>query len=64
MVSLKTQFGSDYDAIEIIGKVCLMTPENIHLNSFMFEPIIDMSDRHLRELYQEVAALDKVAAEV
>ncbi len=60
----KKQFGSDYDAIEIIGKVCLMTPENIHLNSFMFEPIIDMSDRHLRELYQEVAALDKVAAEV
>jgi hypothetical protein len=31
--------------------VILMTPENIHLNSFMFEPIIDMSDEHLRKLY-------------
>jgi len=28
--------------------VVLMTPENIHLNSFMYEPIIDMSDEHLK----------------
>jgi hypothetical protein len=37
--------------------VLLMTPENIHLNSFMFEPILDMSDEHLRLLYREALAL-------
>jgi hypothetical protein len=34
-----------------------MTPENIHLNSFMYEPILDMSDEHLRKLYEAVLAL-------
>ena len=34
-----------------------MTPENIHLNSFMYEPIVDMSDEHLRKLCREVVAL-------
>jgi len=27
-----------------LSDVVLMTPENIHLNSFMYEPILDMSD--------------------
>jgi hypothetical protein len=40
-----------------LDRVALMTPENIHLNSFMFEPIMDMSDQHLRELYISVSAL-------
>jgi hypothetical protein len=31
-----------------------MTPENIHLNSFMFEPILDISDCHLKELYNKI----------
>ncbi len=44
-------------AIEIVQKVVLMTPENIHLNSFMYEPILDMSDEHLRKLYKDVLAL-------
>jgi hypothetical protein len=34
-----------------------MTPENIHLNSFMYEPIVDMSDESLRKLYTDVSAL-------
>ena len=46
-----------HPAINIIEKVVLMTPENIHLNSFMYEPILDMSDEHLRKLYGEVTAL-------
>jgi hypothetical protein len=33
-----------------------MTPENIHLNSFMFEPILDMSGHHLATLFREVKA--------
>jgi len=34
-----------------------MTPENIHLNSFMYEPIIDMTDEHLKKLYEDVSKL-------
>jgi hypothetical protein len=34
-----------------------MTPENIHLNSFMYEPILDMGNVHLKELYKRVKEL-------
>jgi hypothetical protein len=34
-----------------------MTPESIHLNSFMYEPILDMSDGHLRNLLKQVRGL-------
>lgn len=45
------------EAIETLDGVVLMTPENIHVNSFMYEPIIDMSDMALRELYSQVKDL-------
>jgi len=48
-------------AIGVVKRVMLMTPENIHLNSFMYEPILDMSDEHLRKLYQEVVSLTAAA---
>jgi len=34
-----------------------MTPENIHINSFMYEPILDMSNEHLKQLYKNVSSL-------
>ena len=37
----------------LIKEVNLMTPENIHLNSFMFEPLVDMSVWRLKRLYQD-----------
>ncbi len=43
--------------IKILGSVNLMTPENIHLNSFMYEPLMDMSNYHLSKLYTEVKKL-------
>jgi len=43
--------------IEVLSKVVLITPENIHLNSFMYEPILDMSDFELKQLYSEVKIL-------
>ena len=49
--------GGNNGDIAILSKVALMTPENIHLNSFMYEPIIDMSDDALRKLYKAVAEL-------
>ncbi|WP_199099898.1 phage infection protein [Dyella sp. ASV21] len=50
-------FGTELKTIEVLQRVALMTPENIHLNSFMYEPILDMSDGHLRKLYSEVVTL-------
>ena len=52
----KELFGSG-PAVETLDRVVLMTPENIHLNSFMYEPIVDMSDESLRKLYTDVSAL-------
>lgn len=43
--------------LKTITEMMIMTPENIHLNSFMYEPIIDMSDLHLKNLYEKVKAL-------
>lgn len=52
---------ADARSVEVIECVMLMTPENIHLNSFMYEPILDMSDDHLRKLYREVKSIESVA---
>jgi energy-coupling factor transporter ATP-binding protein EcfA2 len=50
-------FPKEDEAIKTLRGVVLMTPENIHLNSFMYEPIVDMSDEHLKKLYKAVLAL-------
>ena len=41
--------------LKAVRRVALMTPENIHLNSFMFEPILDMSGHHLKSLFREIS---------
>lgn len=46
------------EELEKLEQVNLMTPENIHLNSFMYEPILDMGSSHLRALYADVKALN------
>lgn len=53
----RQMFPTELAAIGVLQRVALMTPENIHLNSFMYEPILDMSDDHLRKLHAEVDAL-------
>ncbi len=53
----REKYVANIDAIAVIERVMLMTPENIHLNSFMYEPILDMSDEHLRKLYTDVRSL-------
>jgi len=57
LTKFKEKFPAELAAIGTVQRVILMTPENIHLNSFMYEPILDMSDEHLRKLYKEVLAL-------
>ncbi|MCY4445417.1 MAG: hypothetical protein OXC02_03020 [Rhodobacteraceae bacterium] len=51
------KFPKEDETIRTLREVALMTPENIHLNAFMYEPIIDMSDESLKSLYQDVTAL-------
>lgn len=53
----KTRVVGSNEEIDSLEQVNLMTPENIHLNSFMFEPILDMGSEHLRNLYSAVSAL-------
>ena len=38
----------------LVNKVLMLTSENIHLNNFMFEPIVDMPIAHLKALLKEV----------
>lgn len=56
-VEYRSRFVAEVDAHRILDSVVLMTPENIHVNSFMYEPILDMDDDHLRRLYGEVKSL-------
>lgn len=50
----KNDLPQEKESIALMEQVNLMTPENIHLNSFMYEPILDMSPKHLKQLYAAV----------
>ncbi|MGU8654170.1 hypothetical protein ACV3RG_10550 [Clostridium perfringens] len=54
---LKDENLIDKKAKIILEQVNIMTPENIHINSFMYEPILDLSDNHLKKLYCDVKNL-------
>lgn len=54
----KQDFSGELATIRTLDGVVLMTPEHIHVNSFMYEPILDMSDEHLSRLLEEVRALN------
>lgn len=49
--------GIDPINLKLLNRVNLITPEHIHVNSFMFEPLVDMSMNHLVDLYKDVSAL-------
>lgn len=51
----KLQPGSK--ALRTLEKVSITVSSNIHLNSFMYEPILDLTIDHLIRLYQEVDGL-------
>ena len=55
----KRHFCTDLDYgknLKILIRVGMMTPEQIHLNSFMYEPLVDMSVWELLDLYIKVSA--------
>ena len=39
------------NGIEHLKRVNLITPEHIHINSFMYEPLIDMDKNQIIDLY-------------
>lgn len=53
------QFSSKDDC-KIIDEVNIMTPENIHINSFMYEPIMDIDINELINLYKKITALSSI----
>lgn len=53
----KDQFPADIVNIKLLEQVVMMTSENIHLNSFMYEPLLDISDHYLKTLYKEIREL-------
>lgn len=58
----KKHFVSDLDYVhnrKILSRVGMMTPEQIHLNSFMYEPLVDMSANELMKLYDEVVKWER-----
>ena len=52
------EYSEQHEIISCLRKVIMMTSENIHLNNFMFEPIIDLSISHLKELYLNIKSLN------
>lgn len=53
----KALSAADQNIIKLVDEVLLMTSENIHLNSFMYEPLIDISTLHLKELFEQLVSL-------
>jgi len=55
---------NEQKAIDILKRVQLITPDNIHINSFMYEPILDMADFELIQLYEDVTNIENVLVSV
>ena len=53
----ETEVGQLSDDIITLREVSVTVSSNIHLNSFMYEPILDLSHYHLIELYKKISAL-------
>lgn len=57
MLGLYTDNFPKCPSLQILRKVSVTVSSNIHLNSFMYEPILDLSIGHLSELYADVNSL-------
>lgn len=53
----KEVFPENHEQIRILERVSILTPENIHVNSFMYEPILDMANDALKALFNQVQEL-------
>ncbi|EOC99374.1 hypothetical protein [Caldisalinibacter kiritimatiensis] len=48
----KKHYPSNEKEISILEQINMMAVENIHVNSFMYEPIIDLTDYYLKDIYE------------
>ena len=55
--AFQKEIGEGDGAYDALHRVVLMTPEHLHLNAFMYEPLIDLDDKDLRRLYADVKGL-------
>jgi hypothetical protein len=46
------------EVINLLERVQLFTPEFIHANSFMYEPLIDIDGHYLFDLYKDIKKID------
>ncbi len=53
----KDLFNNQSEEIDLLRRVNLITPANIHINAFMYEPILDMGMGELMALYQDVKSV-------
>ncbi len=51
-------FNNQIEEIAVLRRIVLLTPSNIHLNAFMYEPILDMGFDELKHLYSD--AIEKL----
>jgi hypothetical protein len=58
----KAEFPTNIEEIKLIEQVNLMSAENIHINAFMYEPILDLSDKHLKDIYNKIKLLISIPA--
>lgn len=58
LYQLCKEIGLDESILKLLNRVNLITPEHLHVNSFMFEPLVDMSMNNLIDLYQKLSALE------
>ena len=50
----KDKFNNQTKELGILRRMNLITPANIHINAFMYEPILDMGIGELITLYKEI----------
>ena len=54
----------DEKILRILDAVNIVTPEQIHVNSFMYEPLVDMDIIELLNLYKDVKGLNSTWNEI
>ena len=57
----KEAYPDEIENIKTMNKVVLMSSENIHINSFMFEPLIDISIKSLIQLFGQICIINPPA---
>ena len=48
------------DEKRLMDDINLITPESIHLNAFMYEPLIDISIWMMKDIFERVTALEVI----